>query len=74
MASVYDRDISHLDKLDFYRLADLYSVKGHQQFQAMKKVILAGQRGNKDFEQDIKEAIQALERLLEMRKEDDEIS
>lgn len=64
--SVYRKDVRHLDELDLYVLADLYDVKSHAVFHAIKKLICAGKRGAKDYEQDLMEAIESIERELQM--------
>lgn len=58
-------------RLDPYRIADVYGITNHAQFSALKKVLCAGGRGAKNREQDIREAIVALERMLEMAEEDE---
>jgi len=57
-------------KVDPYRIAALYGLTDHALFQALKKILAAGQRGGKDQRQDIVEAIGALNRKLEMMDED----
>lgn len=64
--SIYRKDVRHLDELDLYVLADLYDVKSHAVFHAIKKLICAGKRGAKDYEQDLMEAIESIERELQM--------
>lgn len=53
---------------DLYDIAEAYNVKSNPQFHAMKKTIMAGQRGDKGVIQDIDEAIQALQRWKEMEQ------
>lgn len=57
-------------KLDPYRIAEIYGITDHAMFQALKKLLVAGQRGNKSVEQDITEARDALNRKIEMLSED----
>ena len=57
-------------KLDPYRIADIYGITDHAVFQAIKKLLAAGKRGNKDFRQDLIEARDAITRRLEMLDED----
>lgn len=64
--SIYRKDVRHLDELDLYVLADLYEVKSHAVFHAIKKLICAGKRGAKGYEQDLMEAIESIERELQM--------
>lgn len=56
--------------IDVYRVLDLFGVTRPGLQHAAKKILFAGQRGAKSFEQDVREAIQALERELEMLVED----
>lgn len=57
-------------KLDPYRIAEIYGITDHAMFQALKKLLAAGQRGDKDFRQDLLEARNAIERKIEMIGED----
>ncbi len=67
----YFKDVSHLDTIDIYRVLQLYKVTDPCQQHAAKKVLLAGGRGGKDYLKDIQEAIDTLERLKVMLKEDE---
>jgi len=66
MSNIYKRDVSFLESVDVYRVLELYDVPSHAVGHAIKKLLCAGQRGNKDYEWDIREAIKSLERELEM--------
>ena len=57
-------------EIDPYRIADIYGVTDHALFSALKKILAAGQRGNKTLIDDITEARDALNRKLDMLKED----
>lgn len=72
--SHYFKDVSHLDTIDIYRVLQLYNVTNPCQQHAAKKVLLAGGRGGKDYLKDIQEAIDTLERLKDMLKEDERIN
>lgn len=72
MYSHYFKDVSHLDKIDVYRVIDLFGVTHPALAHAAKKILVSGNRGIKDEEQDIKEAIDALLRYMTMRREDGE--
>jgi hypothetical protein len=63
-----------MDTIDIYRVLQLYNVTNPCQQHAAKKVLLAGGRGGKDYLKDIQEAIDTLERLKDMLKEDERIS
>lgn len=72
--SHYFKDVSDLDEIDVYRVCDLFEVKdesGATQH-AIKKLLCSGQRGVKDKRKDIQEAIDTLNRKLEMMTEDRE--
>lgn len=68
--SHYRKDVSHLNVLDVYRVLDLYQVTHPAIQHAIKKLLAAGGRGAKNDEQDVREAIDSLNRWLEMRAED----
>jgi hypothetical protein len=67
----YYKDISYLDGIDIYRVLMLYGVTDPCIAHAIKKLLCAGQRGGKDMEQDIQEAIDALVRWQDMKQEDE---
>lgn len=52
--------------IDLYAIAEAFGVKSNPQFHAMKKIMMAGERGHKSLVQDIDEAIQASQRWKEM--------
>ena len=56
--------------IDVYRVLDLFGVTRPGLQHAAKKVLCAGKRGHKSFEQDVREAIKSLQRELQMLKED----
>lgn len=66
----YYRDVSHLKRVDIYRILDLFGVTDHAIAHAIKKLMCAGLRGAKPEEQDIREAIASLNRKLQMLAED----
>lgn len=70
--SHYFKDVSHLTQIDVYRVCERFQIQdpsGAIQH-AIKKILLPGQRGGKDREKDIREAIDSLERYLDMVNED----
>lgn len=67
----YKKDVSHLDMIDVYRVLELFSVTHPALQHAAKKILAAGCRGAKDWEKDVQEAIDSLNRALQMREEDD---
>lgn len=66
----YKKDVRHLDMIDVYRVIELFDVTHPALQHAMKKVLCAGDRGAKDWEKDVQEAIDSLNRALQMRAED----
>lgn len=69
--SHYHKDVSHLKSIDIYRMLELFGVTDQALGHAVKKLICAGQRGSKSFEQDVREAVDTLNRRLQMLAEDD---
>lgn len=66
----YHKDVRHLDSVDVYRVLVLFGVTDPCIQHAVKKLLCAGQRGVKDSRKDIREAVDTLERCLDMRVED----
>jgi hypothetical protein len=61
--SKYHKKIrNHGVTVDVYDVLDAYGVENPAVAHAVKKMLMAGQRGYKDFQQDIQEAIDSLER------------
>lgn len=69
--SHYHKDVSHLKSIDIYRMLELFGVTDQALGHAVKKLMCAGQRGSKSFEQDVREAVDTLNRRLQMLAEDD---
>lgn len=67
--SHYFKDVSTLNKIDVYRVLDLYEVTDPCVQHAVKKLLVAGNRGAKDKSKDIQEAIDTLTRWQEMQDE-----
>ena len=69
--SHYFKDVSHLDTIDVYRVLSLFNVTDQALGHAIKKLLVAGGRGaGKDVTRDVQEAVDTLQRFLEMRNED----
>lgn len=68
--SHYFKDVRHLDEVDVYRILELYNVTDQAIGHAIKKLLVAGGRGAKDQDRDVKEAIDTLVRRQDMRIED----
>ena len=69
--NAYFKDVSHLNKIDHYRVCDLFEVTDHAIGHAIKKLLLCGVRtGGKDAVKEITEARDTLTRKLEMLEED----
>ena len=54
--------------LDLYDIAEAYGLDSHRIFHAVKKLVMAGRRGHKDREQDLREAIVSIESELRKMK------
>jgi hypothetical protein len=67
----YFKKVTHLDGVDVYRVLELFEVTDPCLQHAIKKLLCAGERGAKDIEQDVQEAIDSLERWKDMRREDE---
>ena len=67
--SHYKKDVSHLNVIDPYRIADLYDLHPCAEH-IMKKSLCAGGRGHKDLLRDIQDIIDTAERWKEMIEED----
>lgn len=65
----YFKDVSNLDYIDIYRVISLWNVTDPCIQHAIKKLLVAGNRGYKDVEKDIQEAIDSLNRWKEMQQE-----
>ena len=68
--SHYKKDVTGLDMIDVYRVLDLFGVTDPCIQHACKKLLVTGNRGHKNTEHDIQDAIDTLERWKEMRAED----
>ncbi len=67
--SHYFRDVSKLDKVDFYMLCRLFDVTDPCLQHIFKKVIATGNRGHKNYQQDIQDIFDTAKRLLEIEEE-----
>jgi hypothetical protein len=66
----YFKDVRHIDYVDVYMVCALFGVTDAAIAHAIKKQLVAGGRGaGKDFEKDIQEAIDSLNRCLAIRQE-----
>lgn len=59
-----------VEYIDVYRVLEMFDVNNPSIAHAVKKLLVAGGRGHKDVEKDIKEAIVSLSRWVEMREEE----
>ena len=66
----YFKSVSHLETVDVYRVLSLFQVNGACIQHAIKKLLCAGDRGDKSMIKDITEARDSLNRHLEMLDED----
>lgn len=67
--SHYYKDVSKLEYIDIYRVLSLYEVEDPCIQHAIKKLLVAGNRGLKNIEKDVREAIISMERWEEMQSE-----
>ena len=66
----YFKSVSHLETVDVYRVLTLFKVTEPCIQHAIKKLLCAGDRGDKSMIKDITEARDTLNRHLEMLQED----
>jgi len=67
----YFKSVKGLDEVDVYRVLELFEVTDQAIGHAVKKLLVAGGRGaGKALSQDVKEAVDTLQRWQEMRSED----
>jgi len=59
-----------VEYIDIYRVLEMFDVNNPSIQHAIKKLLVAGGRGHKDIHKDIKEAVDSLNRWLEMREEE----
>lgn len=57
------------DTIDVYRVLRTFCCFEPGLQHAIKKILFAGERGQKDYITDLKEAVQAIERTIEMERE-----
>ena len=69
--SHYYKPVGHLQTVDWYRVATLFEITCPALAHAGKKIAFAGKRGLKDQRKDIQEAIDTLQRKLQMMDEDE---
>lgn len=68
--SHYFKNVGHLEYIDVYRVLHLFQVRDEPVCHAIKKLLCSGNRGIKDKRTDICEAIDSLNRAIEMMDED----
>ena len=66
----YHKDVSKLETIDVYRVLTLFKVTEPCIQHSIKKLLCAGDRGDKSMIKDITEARDSLNRHLEMLNED----
>jgi len=66
----YYKSVKGLEYVDVYRVLDLFEVTDPCLSHAVKKLLVAGGRGHKDIERDIRDVIASCNRWLEMREEE----
>ena len=69
--SHYYKDVTHLKTVDVYRVLKLFNVTDPCIQHAVKKLLVAGGRGaGKSIERDLREAVDSINRALQMIAED----
>ena len=66
----YFKYVGHLDYIDVNRVITLFGVNNPALENAIKKLLASGNRGAKDFKQDLTEAVTSICRALAMAEED----
>lgn len=66
----YFKDVSHLNSIDVYRVLALFEVVDPAIQHAVKKLLCSGRRGIKDRAVDLQEAIDSINRAIQMMAED----
>lgn len=66
----YHKSVEHLSSVDIYRVLELFGVTDQALGHAIKKLLVAGNRGVKNMDRDVQEAIDTLQRWQEMQAED----
>lgn len=65
----YKKELRPIDTkhgwIDVYSVLDLFEVESHGVAHAIKKLLMAGKRGAKDYKQDLHEAIMSIERVTD---------
>jgi hypothetical protein len=64
----YYRDVSHLQVIDVYQILKLFDVTDPCLQHALKKILAAGNRGSKNIDKDVQEAIDTLKRFQDMQE------
>lgn len=72
--SHYFKDVSKLDVIDVYGVCELFQVNDPSgaTHHALKKLLLPGKRGSKSRKKDLQEAVDTLNRRIEMLGNDDD--
>ena len=68
--SHYYKNVERYSHVDVYRVLDLFQVTHPARAHAIKKLLCAGDRGNKNLLKDLQEAVVSIQREIEMRLED----
>jgi hypothetical protein len=58
-------------EIDIYRILRVYEVADPCIQHAIKKLLCAGKRGSKDYSKDINEALESLNRFMQLNKEEE---
>ena len=69
----YYKNVTRYDQIDIYRVLELFGVESPSIGHAIKKLLMAGDRGNKGYFQDLMEAQDSIIRAIGMAVEDGRI-
>lgn len=70
----YYKDVSNLEEIDIYDVCNLFKVNDSSGCiqHAIKKLLCAGQRGTKSTIQDYREAMDSIDRKIQLLEEEQE--
>lgn len=63
----YHKSVAGRETIDVYDVLALFEVKSHPVGHAIKKLLMAGKRGAKDYRQDLQEAVDSILREIDMQ-------
>lgn len=67
----YFKDVSHINYIDVYRVLELFEVTDPCLQHAVKKLLVAGNRGHKNIDRDVQDVIDSCLRWQQIKLEND---